>query len=102
MPCSIEWIPPYTAFLMPCVACACAMTVLPAARLVHDGRVLVRRKAGGARFVVGRHAPATGVHFDLVGARAQDFARRAADALDTVDDGVWHLRVGWSNVGSAG
>src|ERR1051326_2085788 len=32
MPCSIEWMPPRTAFLMPCVACACAMTVLPAAR----------------------------------------------------------------------
>src|SRR5881227_2007356 len=32
MPCSIEWMPPTTAFLMPCVAWACAITVLPAAR----------------------------------------------------------------------
>ena len=32
MPCSIDAMPPSTAFLMPCVAWACAITVLPAAR----------------------------------------------------------------------
>ncbi len=31
MPCSIDSMPASTAFLMPCVACACDMTVLPAA-----------------------------------------------------------------------